>query len=277
MPLVISKLDFKTSVEDPIFWEALAEQAAAQPALKGYTNSGEISIFRPPGEEILSSMTWNTWNTSDTAHVDKQFTSLRESLNKIGIKHTYDSKSVPRSGSFFSTPTMLDIGGDGRLLGSALISHAFLTSSMGPAKMVETLSKMDINPGDAIVVRSIAGGQVIANKDVGAVNPEWRSSELLIDLFRHLPPMASLEEMESIQDKLTNFHMPLLRSIEPGRMGTYLNMADPQEKDFQHAFWGENYEELYRVKKKWDKNGLFIVRQGVGSEDWDEECMCRIK
>lgn len=42
-------------------------------------------------------------------------------------------------------------------------------------------------------------------------------------------------------------------------------------------FWGiDNYNTLLEVKEKWDPEGLFVCRQCVGSESWDEGGMCRI-
>ncbi len=43
--------------------------------------------------------------------------------------------------------------------------------------------------------------------------------------------------------------MDPLRAITPGG-GTYGNEADVYEPDWERAFWGENYEELVRVKRK---------------------------
>jgi hypothetical protein len=68
-----------------------------------------------------------------------------------------------------------------------------------------------------------------------------------------------------------------LRRLETPYLGSYWNVADPDEPDPQRAFWGENYGRLYEVKRKWDPDGLFIVRIGVGSEDWDDEGICRVR
>ena len=41
--------------------------------------------------------------------------------------------------------------------------------------------------------------------------------------------------------------------------------------DWQQANWGTNYPRLLELKRKYDPQNLFIVRQGVGSEFWDDE------
>jgi FAD/FMN-containing dehydrogenase len=56
-----------------------------------------------------------------------------------------------------------------------------------------------------------------------------------------------------------------LRSLSPGG-GTYANEADPDTPDWQHAFWGSNYERLLEIKRRVDPRGVFYCRACVGSE-----------
>ncbi len=48
--------------------------------------------------------------------------------------------------------------------------------------------------------------------------------------------------------------------------GAYANEADYFEPNWQHAFWGSNYERLLGIKKKYDPRGLFTCHHCVGSE-----------
>ena len=43
------------------------------------------------------------------------------------------------------------------------------------------------------------------------------------------------------------------------------------EKDFQHSYWGSNYPRLVEIKRKYDPGGLFIVHNGVSSEEWSAD------
>ena len=60
--------------------------------------------------------------------------------------------------------------------------------------------------------------------------------------------------------------MKILRAATPGT-GSYVNEADYFEADWQHTFWGKNYERLLQIKRKYDPRGLFTCHHCVGDED----------
>jgi len=48
------------------------------------------------------------------------------------------------------------------------------------------------------------------------------------------------------------------------------------EIDWQTTFFGSHYSELKAIKDKYDPNRLFVVAEGVGSEEWNKELTCRL-
>jgi FAD/FMN-containing dehydrogenase len=68
--------------------------------------------------------------------------------------------------------------------------------------------------------------------------------------------------------------MTALRAAAPGT-GAYLNECDYFQEDWQHAFWGPNYQRLAAIKSRYDPNGLFTVHHGVGSEGWSSDGFSR--
>jgi hypothetical protein len=46
------------------------------------------------------------------------------------------------------------------------------------------------------------------------------------------------------------------------------------EKDFEKTFFGSHYPRLKAIKRKYDENDLFLVAEGVGSDDWDKLLNC---
>jgi hypothetical protein len=86
----------------------------------------------------------------------------------------------------------------------------------------------------------------------------------------------TFEEQDAKTANITRHEVPMFRSLEHGKMGAYVNEADADEVGFQQSFWGENYPRLRSIKASRDPNDLFIVRKGVGSEDWDDDGLCRL-
>jgi len=58
--------------------------------------------------------------------------------------------------------------------------------------------------------------------------------------------------------------------------GSYVSESDFFEREWQRAFWGDNYPRLAEVKKKYDPDGLFFVHHGVGSELWSTDGFVRV-
>ena len=56
-----------------------------------------------------------------------------------------------------------------------------------------------------------------------------------------------------------------IRDVTPGA-GSYVNETSYFEPDWQHAFWGDNYDKLLAIKRKYDPRGLFMCHHCVGSE-----------
>ena len=83
--------------------------------------------------------------------------------------------------------------------------------------------------------------------------------------------------MEAVRQNVTNKWVPILASMTGETdSGAYSNEADVREPNFQQTFFGTNYAKLKSIKQTYDPEGLFIVGAGVGSEDWDEDGLCRV-
>jgi FAD/FMN-containing dehydrogenase len=61
-----------------------------------------------------------------------------------------------------------------------------------------------------------------------------------------------------------------LRAVA-GPSGSYVNETNYFEKEWQRAFWGDNYLRLAQIKQKYDPEGLFFAHNGVGSEEWSAD------
>jgi FAD/FMN-containing dehydrogenase len=66
-----------------------------------------------------------------------------------------------------------------------------------------------------------------------------------------------------------------IRKVVPG-VGSYVAESDFFEEGWRESFWGTNYARLLAVKDKYDPDGLFFVRHGVGSERWSDDGFIRL-
>lgn len=160
-------------------------------------------------------------------------------------------------------------------LASRLVSRSFFESG-NSTQLTKGLSDLGFGPGEA-VVGVVSGGQVSKNRDIkSGLNPAWRDTMVHVIVVRFMSADMTFEEQEAVASNITEHDVPMLRSLEPGKMGAYGNEADADEVDFHESFWGENYPRLRGIKKSRDPDDLFIARKGVGSESWDDSGLCRV-
>ena len=53
--------------------------------------------------------------------------------------------------------------------------------------------------------------------------------------------------------------------------GSYVSESNYFEPRWQQSYWGSNYARLAEIKHKYDPQGLFIVHNGVGAEQWSAD------
>ncbi|KAL3481064.1 FAD-binding domain-containing protein [Aspergillus californicus] len=251
-------------------WDVTREIATAFPELKRWDDTtGAIMITGVAADYGTLEARILFPKKSDIQSTRAQFTTLFQALDGLGFPYTSNFTTYPLVSSYLTEPSGL-IGDYGRLEGSVFVSEDLFYQENATSNIFEVISDLEYQPGDTIEYLMTGGGQVKANKDTidSALQPSWRESSLLITLRRMLPTTSTEKIM-------SNNQMPRLRALETPYLGSYLNVGDPEEPDFQTAFWGDNYERLRQIKGKWDPDSVFIVNMGVGSEDWDDEGLCR--
>ncbi|KAK1981821.1 FAD binding domain-containing protein [Colletotrichum cereale] len=117
------------------------------------------------------------------------------------------------------------------------------------------------------------------NKSTNSVTPAWRNTIVHATLTTVWNFTAPWEDMLANQDLMTNVVMKEIEALTPTG-GAYMNEVDFQQPNFQKTFFGNNYKALRCIKRKWDPEGFFYVRNAVGSESWsvvNNGRMCRVE
>jgi len=103
-----------------------------------------------------------------------------------------------------------------------------------------------------------------------AAHPAWRDTVLFAMMANSWGTENATVETVVTKCKQLVERMQPWRDVTPGA-GSYLNEGDINEPAFQQAFYGDNYERLYKIKQRYDPTGTFYAATAVGSEDWEVE------
>ncbi|KAG0268333.1 hypothetical protein DFQ27_006956 [Actinomortierella ambigua] len=181
--------------------------------------------------------------------------------------------------SFLDLPLGPQTVGVSTLIGSRLVPQDMMQTSEGIDKLTKAVvgARTEAGLWDAVggvVIIFTPGGQITkVGTEETSVSPAWRSAMLLPVVAVVWSDVFSFRDRKVIERSLTNA-VDHLRIATPGS-GTYINEADPSEPDWQDSFFGTNYPRLLELKRKYDPDHLFVCNRCVGSEDWDEDQMCR--
>lgn len=104
----------------------------------------------------------------------------------------------------------------------------------------------------------------------GALNPAWRTGYVHSiftgsNLDLTIPPQDALEAAAAWTEQVKE---AALREWAP-TAGAYINEANPYTSSWKHDFYGENYDRLVELKKKYDPTGTLFTLSGLGSDEWD--------
>ncbi|KAF5339756.1 hypothetical protein D9611_009136 [Ephemerocybe angulata] len=128
---------------------------------------------------------------------------------------------------------------------------------------------------DFVAINYVAGGAVLqVDPESAGLNPAWRNALAQVYIAENWQDGDSADTIHAAQQRLRD-NTAILDRISTDS-AAYLNEASLHEVDFKKAFWGPHYNRLKKIKNSVDPTGLFVVPRGVGSDDWDEELVCRV-
>ncbi|PPR01859.1 hypothetical protein CVT24_001340 [Panaeolus cyanescens] len=182
-----------------------------------------------------------------------------------GFQQWYDENFIHSQKGIGFNYTVGDFSGVPATTGSVLIPRKNFEQN------TEDLAKALVALDDARPF--LVGGGAVAktDPDAMAVNPAFRGmiSDLVIALGWDATT-ATPQDILKVEQKVTQL-ADGVRAVTKSP-GAYPELLVP---NFQDAYWGSHYPRLRSIKKKIDPKDLLIVRQGVNSEGWDNEILCK--
>lgn len=115
-----------------------------------------------------------------------------------------------------------------------------------------------------------------------AVNPAVLSAFALV-IVAHgegpaYPGIAGIEpsaaSARQAAERIRQCMLPL-RGLVP-QAAAYVSESNYFESGWQRSYWGSNYPRLAAIKNRYDPDGLFVVHNGVGSEQWSADGFARV-
>ncbi|ETN45549.1 uncharacterized protein HMPREF1541_09381 [Cyphellophora europaea CBS 101466] len=203
--------------------------------------------------------------------LDKLIDPTINRLEELGIGYQYDSAEYPDALSAFesvpATWNVSDMHPAGRLIPRDLLE----TKLTG---LVEAL----IHIGDNALMAGVSYNLTRnAASYPMSVNPRLR--ETLFNLAVGAPVnYTHTEQWPAAYEFLQNDLLAPIRRLAPDG-GAYLSETNPYDPEWQHQFYGGNYEKLLAIKDKYDPDNIFYARTAVGSHRWVEKTdgrLCRL-
>ncbi|KAF5872124.1 putative fad binding domain protein [Botrytis fragariae] len=174
------------------------------------------------------------------------------------VYNTYDTLYEGWDASFAQET----VGSDDAIVGSRLFLQEYLEDEATFNATFDAWSGSSRNNASLLVGFNINAPNV-AGVD-NAVLPAWRKTTLHTMQGTSWTDPTNFTTMASARAKLSELQLAW-KAVTPGT-GAYLGECDIEEVDWQHNFYGVNYDRLLSIKDATDPWSLFWTKTGVGSE-----------
>ncbi|KAI0360106.1 FAD-binding domain-containing protein [Trametes cingulata] len=219
---------------------------------------------------IVPNVTWAQANATINPYLDymKGLAANASAEEPLVIEAAFTSP-FPSFLDWYTTviPSEGQVGGNIEL-GSWLLPHTLIENEY--EKVADTL--MGIAEFNYYLV---AGGAVSrVDPSSTGLNPAWRQASAHAIVGTIWPEGTNatviVQHLQTLKDNTAK-----LRALAP-QSGAYINEASLYEPNPKQTFFGSHYQKLKAIKKVYDPVDLFVVAEGVGSDDWDKTLNCRL-
>ncbi|CAI7612151.1 unnamed protein product [Penicillium glandicola] len=252
----------------PALKQVLTQHATYQPTWSRNNISGH-AYYWPTKAEIYLVLPSN--NETALKTLTSEFSSFLANQTDISVsKSTYTT--YPKYTEFLQITNAIAAeytpGGIFEAVAGRLIPRSLFESKRKVADLVDAvlqgvrLSNKLLPAGDSLTQIIMTTPVNHQNGNTTSVNPAWRPA-----LWHTLMTGGWTDEL-SVQNE-TNLLEAWLDTVEPLKRltpggGCYLNEGHYLEPEWQETFFGSNYPELLRIKKKYDPTHFFDCWKCVG-------------
>jgi hypothetical protein len=265
---------------DPALFDMIAYILSQYPYLSSYGVSGYgfWATYYPLSANVTVAGFMGAFvvqDTTNTSLIEAIFQPLVDHINSEWPNRFFQVPSNTTAYSSFAAwyADNYDTSrvGNDSYVGSRLLPASALTGPDGNLTSNAAYLRQFTSASSFATAYLVAGGTVANTSAIpgggNAVNPAWRTSLVHATTAVTVPWQNLTARAEGIL--ALNASVAALREMAPDS-GAYVNEADPYEPDFQHAFWGDNYERLLEIKRKVDPDDVFWCHPCVGNERWEE-------
>ncbi|EJD41473.1 FAD-binding domain-containing protein, partial [Auricularia subglabra TFB-10046 SS5] len=214
------------------------------------------------------------FNTTPSA-LDAMLAPLITELSNLSTSLTVTAASPVQYPSFMSWHTAYfqtsPAGGAG-LISSRLLPRSSLAVSAHELRVAMAPQNTVVGAELVLTMTAGRGPARVPQRMRGALNPAWRgayvhaiaSTAFLNSSDESKSPQTALRETS---DWLEAHTERSLREWAP-RSGAYFNEANGYDPFWKENFYGEHYERLVGIKRKYDPSASLWVLGGIGNEEW---------
>ncbi|KAF2841056.1 FAD-binding domain-containing protein [Patellaria atrata CBS 101060] len=197
--------------------------------------------------------------------LDKLLQPTIDKLKENEIPHLYQSEQFDSFYSSFKAMSQQWNVSDAQL-GGRLIPRSIVAED--PAGFTRTIRKIS-ELGAIFVGVSLNVAHGVKDTSEVAAHPFWR--ETIMNAVLGVPyNYTDWDTNIAMRAHLTQTLLPELEKLTPDGGAIYLSESDPQTKEFREPFYGSHYDELEKVKTKYDPADIFYALGAVGSDRWVE-------
>ncbi|EPS34248.1 hypothetical protein PDE_09212 [Penicillium oxalicum 114-2] len=269
-------------------WSAFAEVASSLPDLMDQGATGTVmmasektalsyfGLTEPlPGPSVTLNL---IFYNSTVQKMNEALQGLVANLTRVSSSQVNMTLTSPKAQSYWSytKPDFLASRSAGAtsLTSSRLLGRKELCDPPRSDLIhyLHQISAAQVPESGTLLVWGLQGGKGPASTAEirrGSVHPAWRTAYTHVMSYGGSvnatadPSKALAAGAEWYETVLE----PVWRKWAP-HTGSYMNEGNPFSSTWKHDFYGENYQQLLRVKQKYDPRESIFVWSGLGSDHW---------